>query len=63
VAETAGEEGGFPGFAGMSEAEVFRFATRPREIPGTVDWGIPPEVDPAEASDVLKVIMVSLSRE
>jgi hypothetical protein len=42
-------------FEGMSEEEIFKIVTRPAEIEGVVDWGIPAEVDPDQASDTLKV--------
>ena len=42
-------------FEGMDEEEIFRLVTKPDEIEGVADWGIPPEVDPAEADDTLKV--------
>ena len=42
-------------FVGMDEEEIFRLVTKPDEIEGVADWGIPPEVDPAEADDKLKV--------
>lgn len=52
-----GNEGGAATdpFEGMSEEDIFRIVTRPDEIEGVVDWGIPPAVDPAQASDALKV--------
>jgi len=42
-------------FEGMSEEEIFKIVTRPAEIEGVADWGIPAEVDPDQASDALKV--------
>jgi hypothetical protein len=39
----------------MSEEEIFRIVSRPDEIDGVADWGIPPEVDPDQASEALKV--------
>ena len=42
-------------FEGMSEEEIFKIVTRPAEIEGVSDWGIPAEVDPDQASDALKV--------
>lgn len=42
-------------FAGMDDEEIFRLVTKPNEIDGVADWGIPPEVDPDEADDALKV--------
>ena len=42
-------------FEGMSEEEIFKIVTRPAEIEGVTDWGIPAEVDPDQASDALKV--------
>jgi hypothetical protein len=42
-------------FEGMSEEEIFKIVTRPAEIEGVADWGIPSEVDPNQASDALKV--------
>jgi hypothetical protein len=39
----------------MSEEEIFKIVTRPDEIEGVADWGIPPEVDPSQASESLKV--------
>jgi hypothetical protein len=42
-------------FEGMSEEQIFRIVTRPDEIEGVADWGIPPAVDPAQATDALKV--------
>jgi hypothetical protein len=42
-------------FEGMSEEEIFKIVTRPAELEGVVDWGIPAEVDPDQASDALKV--------
>ena len=42
-------------FSGMDDEEIFRLVTRPDEIEGVADWGIPPEVDPDQAADPLKV--------
>ena len=42
-------------FEGMSEEEIFKIVTRPAEIEGVIDWGIPAEVDPDQASEALKV--------
>lgn len=42
-------------YEGMSEEEIFRMVTKPPEIEGKLDWGIPPEVDPVNASAELKV--------
>ena len=42
-------------FEGMSEEEIFKIVTRPAEIEGVADWGIPAEVDPSRAPDALKV--------
>jgi hypothetical protein len=42
-------------FDGMSEEEIFKIVTRPADIEGVADWGIPAEVDPNQASDALKV--------
>lgn len=42
-------------FAGMTEQDIFRVATRPPEIDGVADWGIPAAVDPAESDLRLKV--------
>jgi hypothetical protein len=42
-------------FEGMSEEEIFKIVTRPADIEGVADWGIPAEVDPGQASDALKV--------
>jgi len=42
-------------FEGMTEEEIFKIVTRPAEIEGLSDWGIPLEVDPDQASDTLKV--------
>jgi len=41
-------------FEGMSEEEIFKIVTRPAEIEGVTDWGIPAEDDPDQASDALK---------
>ncbi|KAK8843509.1 hypothetical protein IAR55_007169 [Kwoniella newhampshirensis] len=41
-------------FDGLTEDEVFKIVTMPRELEGVDDWGIPPEVDPEEASPQLK---------
>lgn len=49
-------------FEGMDEDEIFRLVTKPEEIEGLADWGIPPEVDPTEADDTLKVISIYLQR-
>jgi hypothetical protein len=40
---------------GLSEPEVFRLITRPRDIPGLEDWGIPKAVDPDQADEGLTV--------
>ncbi|ORY29104.1 HCNGP-like protein-domain-containing protein [Naematelia encephala] len=37
----------------LTEDELFLRATRPPDMPGIDDWGIPPEVDPSEASPAL----------
>jgi len=47
-------------FEGMSEEEIFKIVTRPAEIEGVADWGIPAEVDPDQASDTLKVWISSV---
>jgi hypothetical protein len=52
VAEEAAEVAGWPGFPGLSDDEVFRLVTAPRQIEGLEDWGIPEarpqeDVDPA----------------
>jgi hypothetical protein len=47
-------------FEGMTEEEIFKVVTRPAEIEGTADWGIPAAVDPDRASDTLKVSSYSL---
>jgi hypothetical protein len=44
-----------PGFEGMTEEEVFRLATLPKDIEGVDNWGIPDEVDPEECARGLKV--------
>ena len=44
-----------PELVGVSEEEVFGNATRPAEIDGLENWGIPDEVDPGEASRELTV--------
>lgn len=49
-------------FEGMTEEEIFRLVTRPDDLEGVEDWGIPPEVDPDQSSDVLKVSCRSSSR-
>ncbi|KAI9636614.1 HCNGP-like protein-domain-containing protein [Dioszegia hungarica] len=54
TAEEAGEEDGWPGYPGWSDEEVFRRVSRPDEIPGLENWGIPAEVDPEECDDALK---------
>lgn len=41
--------------AGLTEEEILKLATRPDEVEGVADWGIPPAVNPDEASDTLKV--------
>ena len=52
----AAEENGFgPLYAGMSEQQVFDAVTRPEDIPGMEEWGIPKAVDPEECSPQLKV--------
>jgi hypothetical protein len=55
LAEEAGEAEGWPGYPGMSDDEVFRMVSRPQEILGVDDWGIPGEVDPVECGEALKV--------
>ena len=55
TAEEAGEEDGWPGYPGWSDEEVFRRVSRPDEIPGQENWGIPDEVDAGECDDSLKV--------
>ncbi|ORX38982.1 HCNGP-like protein-domain-containing protein [Kockovaella imperatae] len=40
--------------AEMTEEEMFRRVTRPPDIDGLEDWGIPPEVDPGECSTQLR---------
>jgi hypothetical protein len=47
-------------FDGLSEEEIFRLVTRPGDIEGVKDWGIPPAVDPEQASDALKVSRFAL---
>jgi hypothetical protein len=47
-------------FEGMSEEQIFRIVTRPDEIEGVADWGIPPAVDPAQAPDALKVSLTAI---
>ena len=52
VAEEAAEVAGWPGYPGLSDDEVFRLVTAPRQIEGLEDWGIPrarpqEDVDPA----------------
>jgi len=47
-------------FDGLSEEEIFRLVTRPDDIEGVKDWGIPPAVDPEQASDALKVSRFAL---
>lgn len=47
-------------FEGMSEEEIFKIVTRPAEFEGIADWGIPPEVDPDQASDALKVNLAQI---
>lgn len=42
-------------FAGLSDEQVFRLVTRPDDVPGIPDWGIPAAADTALASDKLKV--------
>ena len=42
-------------FEGMEEDEIFQLVTKPDEIEGVADWGIPSEVNPDEADDKLKV--------
>jgi len=50
------EDNGFgPMYAGMTEQEVFDAVTRPDDIPGMPNWGIPPPVDTKECSPQLKV--------
>jgi hypothetical protein len=39
----------------LDEHEIFRRITRPPDIPGLKNWGIPDEVDPDSASATLKV--------
>ena len=50
---------GGTGSGGMSEEEAFRTVTRPAEIEGLENWGIPDEVDPGEASPELTVTILS----
>jgi hypothetical protein len=45
-------------FEGMTEEEIFKVVTRPAEIEGIADWGIPAAVDPDQASDTLKVLHI-----
>lgn len=49
-------------FEGMTEEEIFRLVTRPDDLEGVEDWGIPPEVNPDQSSDVLKVSRRSPSK-
>jgi hypothetical protein len=39
----------------LSDEEVFRRVSRPDEIPGQENWGIPDEVDPEACDDALKL--------
>lgn len=62
IAQEAGEEAGWPGYPGLSDDEVFRRVTAPRQIEGVEGWGIPDvarEVDPA--LQVSRVIRYSLA--
>lgn len=42
-------------YAGLSEDEVFALATRPDDIPGVEEWGIPHAVDTERCSPQLRV--------
>lgn len=50
-----GNVAGTDPFEGLTEEEIFRLVTRPDDLEGVQDWGIPPEVDPDQSSDTLKV--------
>lgn len=39
---------------GLSDDEILRMVITPAEIEGDEDWGVPPEVDPAECDPKLK---------
>ena len=48
-------------YQGLSEQQIFRLITRPRDIPGLVDWGIPSEVDPEQADPALRVSCLAIA--
>ena len=45
---------------GLSDDEILRMVIPPAEIEGDEDWGVPPEVDPAECDPKLKVVHLFL---
>ena len=44
-------------YDGMTEQEIFKIVTRPEEIEGVEDWGIPPAADPKFCDPKLKVCL------
>jgi hypothetical protein len=49
------DESGWPGYPGLSDDEVFRLVTTPRDIEGLRDWGIPETRPQAEVNPALQV--------